>query len=272
MSRHRIAFLVMLLTPTAALSAQRTWLPATAHHYAGVELGKGFFDVSSGHLGFSTMYATLLGRVALTPRVGLSVEVPFTHVDYESQGGTKRVGTKAGNPWIGVQVAPREDLTVEAGLRPAVATLTGPAAVSLGYASSADLEHWEAWYPKTTSLRGLARYGRTPEQGGFYTVMLGTTWIMPDETVGVANLLFLDYGIRGGWASEGTVASIALIGNYLVNRHGYSIEARMVNEVSAGFERSEGRVRPQASIHVYLDPSYRRGTKAAIRLGALVAF
>jgi len=172
-----------------------------------------------------------------------------------------------GNPWIGVEVVSKPDLTFEAGIRPGISGDGNSDPQFLGVLD--DFDRFEAWLPKVTSLRATAHMGSMPATGTFVTGKLGGMFALARQ--GGSSELYADYGLRFGFREADRLVSLALSGRARLT-HGGSLDDRTVHHLTFIVEGTRGSFRPNLSIGTYLDPSAREDVKAIVAVGASIVY
>ena len=263
---------VLALFMSVPVSAQRLWLTDDRMQVVGVEFTKGFIDHDPNFVpyydGLSGI-ATFFGRVRIDPRMMLTAEIPLSEVqqsgvsflDPKSHASTDRFG----NPWIGVQGEFSPLVSLEVGVRPAL--VSQQSYVVPEFASIVDFDHFDAWTDDNTVVRGLIRAGRVEPRGVFTTGIVGATAAVK------ASNLYLDYGIRAGYAWPAVMASVAGTGRLLVSHNGVnSFDNRLFNQVEIGATLTRGTWQPKVVVRGYVDPGIRRTVKAIVTFGLVYGF
>ena len=266
MSRTSVLVTMLAVLCAASARAQRAWLTNDTSRNFSLEIGKGFFR-SSANIDFGSVILTAQARVPVNARTAITIAIPISHISESGAFSESTSQTAVGNPWIGVELVSKPDLTFEAGIRPGIASDANSAASFLGLLD--DFDRFEAWLPKVTSLRATAHMGSIPASGTFVTGKLGGMYALARQ--GGTSELYADYGVRAGFREPGVLVSLGLTGRARLT-HGGSLDDRTVHHLTFIVEGMRGNFRPIASIGTYLDDSAREDVKAIVTVGATIVY
>lgn len=265
---RRTSMLIAMLAVLCAASAraQLAWLTSDTPRNFSLEIGKGFFR-SNSNIDFGSVILTAQARVPVNERTALTIAIPLSHISESGAFSGSTSQTAIGNPWIGVVLVSKPDLTFEAGIRPGIAGDANPEAIFLGLVD--DFDRFEAWLPKVTSIRATAHMGSIPASGTFVTGKLGGMFAVARQ--GGTSEFYADYGVRAGFREPGMLVSLGLTGRARLT-HGGSLDERTVHHLTFIVEGLRGNFRPIASIGTYLDDSAREDVKAIVTVGATIVY
>lgn len=258
--------------------AQRTWpAPVTGALY-NLEVGKGVYRpiVSAegpGVVTGGTVTATESALIPIGSRLALAFELPFSRLG-ERVAGMTLSSTRIGNPWIGVEATLRSGIVVEVGIRPGIIgdDTTAADAQALGNGVAADYDHYEAWVPGYHTARAMVAWDHSMGRGFFVGAIAGGSVSVPNgATDDDDRELYIMYGVRAGWRGDGFSASSALLGRGYPSATGPQSEGS-VNQLALDLGATSGRIRPDASVRVYLDRLLAARTSATFSFGFTVAY
>jgi hypothetical protein len=266
--RERWILLAALLSLSAVPArAQRLWLAPEPGRNVGLEITKGFFK-SGSDVDFATFVVTAEGRFPVSKRLAITAALPFSHVSVSEPFLANPASSAFGNPWLGIEASAAPDVTVEAGIRPGVSSteFIDPSAQEFGVLE--DFDRFEAWLPKTTSLRAMVHAGRIADQGTFVTGMFGSSVLIPSG--GDGTIVYANYGVRLGVRDAHTLTSLGLTGRVGIS-HGGVLAGSLnsnVNQIAIMIEGVRGAFRPRLSIGSFVNEGPRESVKAIVTIGA----
>ena len=273
MRRTSLFVLALAVSLATSARAQRLWLPPDATRNIGIDIAKGFYKSTDFgvNVGFASFAVTAQGRFPVNDKLAVTVAVPLARISQTSVGYTPigqnatQTQTALGNPWLGVEVAARPGLIIEAGIRPGIASDEKEAALGLGIVN--DFDRFEAWLPKVSSGRVMAHIGRVPDQGGFVTGIFGGTVAIPGGSVGGTTQLYANYGMRAGFHESGILGTVTLTGRLNLSESGASLGDRTLHQLAFNVEGTHGGFRPNASIRMFLKQELRAQVSAIVTVG-----
>lgn len=269
MRLHRMLLVGLLMLWAAPASAQRLWPAPDPGRNVGLEITKGFFK-SGSEVDFASFVITAEGRFPVSNRLAITAAIPYSRVSISDPFLANPPSSEFGNPWVGIEAAAAPDLMVEAGIRPGISSseFVDPSAQEFGVLQ--DFDRFEAWLPKTTSLRAMIHAGRIAQQGTFITGMFGSTILIPSG--GGGTIVYANYGVRLGVRDTRTLTSLSLTGRVGIS-HGGVLAGSLnsnVNQVALQVEGTTGTFRPRLSIGSYVNEGPREFTKAIVTVGASI--
>ena len=260
------AFLVLVTSP---VSAQRVWLSPDPGRNVGLEIGKGFFTSSFG-IKFASFVITAEGRFPVTHRVAITAAIPYATIRESQSFDGSGTSTAFGNPWIGAEIAAQPDITLEAGIRPGIASGAPSHDQAYFLGEFDDFNRMEAWVPKRTSVRAMAHLGRIPERGTLVTGIVGGTVFLAGD--GGESVVYANYGVRLGVRDDHSMTSLTFTGR--ANLGHALVEGslnRTENQVAIQVEGTRGAFRPRLSVGSFTS-SIRNEIKAIATIGASYVF
>ena len=271
------SLLAAALLPRSA-TAQRTWPAPAAGALFNLDVGKGVYRpiVSADGVGLvtgSTATVTESARIPIGARLALTMELPFSRLS-ERIAGTTLSANKVGNPWIGVEATLRSGIVVEVGVRPGIIgdDKTAAGAQALGNGVAADYDHYEAWVPGYHTARTMVAWDHVVGRRFFVGAIAGGSISVPNGKTDDDDLdAYVMYGIRAGWRGSPFATSAAILGRGYPSATGPQSEGS-VNQLALDLGATSGRIRPDASLRVYLDRLLAARASATFTVGFTVAY
>jgi hypothetical protein len=268
--RERWVLLIALFQLSAMpASAQRICLAPDPGRNVGLEITKGLFK-SGSEVDFASFVVTAEGRFPVSNRLAVTAAIPYSRVSISDPFLANPPSSAFGNPWVGIEAIASPDLTVEAGIRPGVSSNEFIDTSAQEFGVLEDFDRFEAWLPKTTSLRAMVHAGRIAQQGTFVTGMFGGSVLIPSG--GDGTTVYANYGVRVGVRDAHTLTSLSLTGRVGIS-HGGVLAGSLnsnVNQVAIAVEGVRGTFRPRFSVGSYVNEGPREFTKAIVTVGASV--
>jgi hypothetical protein len=270
-ARLLLAGTIVSVVPRGA-EAQRSWLGPTFDRSVEIELIRPFLRGD----GASLTYAAGMARIPLGTSTALTVELPLSLVRVDGVEFPSRPEESAvllGNPWIGVEYRGSGELLVQAGIRPGIYRRTDDAGFQAYYgAFVADLDHFEAWLPKTSTGRVEVQFGRLPAKGFAVSGRAGASLFYNISSGGGDPEVFGDYGLRAGWWGDKIAASVTVDGRAIVTTPGGSFADRTEHRLGGRVEWLSGSIRPWVQVRTPLDDFARQVARVIGAVGVSATF
>jgi hypothetical protein len=224
------------LIPVVPLAAQRTWLDPLPASSISLVTALGAFDDNVTASPVVTF--AIRGRHQVGDGLTMTVEVPFSHARLQS--GVS--GSKAGNPWIGLEHLAGSGVRLELGIRVSLWPPSSQAgSLPFGYGRILDFDRWEAWFERTSTVRATAHFGPLPTEGTFANGRVGLAGMSSGGTGGDGEL-FLHYGGRAGIATRGWLGWVGIIGQGVVTESEGSFGDRTLHQAELGLATRNSRL------------------------------
>jgi hypothetical protein len=200
---------------------------------------------------------TIAGRIPVGSRLGVNVDVPFSYASLDV-GGSSQASSVFGNPYVGVDFAPRRDLSLELGTRLPINTLDEQSLAD-AIAVIADPFRLEAFIEDHIPIQVAASFSRPIYNGFGIRARAGAVTLVytgDDEEEDEAPTA-LDYGVAGTYAAGPAQLGIGLIGRWDVSADDGDFGSNSFHQASLTADIGLGPVRPGVAIRMPLDSEFR---------------
>lgn len=272
MPRHRrlVTVLALSLLPLAAAGAQRTWHVPVRDRAVTLDLATGFYDEEVTN-GFTAAFFPSL-RLPIGGGIVAVADLPVSQASVRPGFlGGDRTATWIGNPWLGIEAPLRGNARLEVGIRPGLRDPDNQAEfAAVGFGAITSYDRLEAWLGEVTSVRGMLHFGEVPPLGRFLLARVGASVLVPSGTGGDPEIL-LNYGLRAGAVTGGTVLAAEITGRALATSESGSVSERTVHQAGISIGGARGRARPEVGVRLFLDSGFRN-VQAVLAAGLTVGW
>ena len=208
----------------------------------------------SDDIALGSVAVFLSGRYPISRQADLVAELPVSRFEADF-GGEDESEAALGNPYIGLEVGPREAATyVEAGVRlPLVSNENSGIITGL----LSDIDRLEAFLPDAVAASGAVNYAYEPDGSGLRVRLRAgpDVWIFTEDEFDENDALelFLRYGAHA-WYDAGRVRlGGALSGRLIATEDDLSLADRTLHQAILSVTADVGGIRPGFHLRIPFD-------------------